>query len=180
MKTTLLTLIFTLSSIVLSFGQIACPDTVCVGDNVTYSVNNTAGSTYNWTLSPGGPLVPTINSQNLTWNVTPGAYSLTVVETNQFNCVGLPQTCIVEVVDVIADFTQIGPFCEGNSIVNLIGTPAGGVFSGPFVTGNTFNPSTPGTYNLTYTYTNAQGCIATDTITVVVNPTPNTTPINHN
>lgn len=164
-----------------NYSQIDCPDTVCVGDNVTYNVVNTAGSTYNWTLTPGGPLIPTTNFQNITWNVASGTYTLSVIETNQFNCIGLPQTCVVEVVNVSALLNPAGPFCEGDSPFQLIANPTGGVFTGQFTTTTgLFSPTTNGVYNITYTYTNAQGCVATSTITITVNPTPNTQPISHN
>lgn len=179
MKKLFLTLCFLIGLITSNFAQVSCPDTVCVGDNVTYSVVNTPGSTYNWELSPLGPLIPTVNFQNITWNFQPGTYVLTVVETNQFNCIGQPQTCVIELVDATTTLEPIGPFCEGDSVVNLIATPIGGIFSGSFINGNTFNPSTAGTYTITYTFTNQQGCVSQSIITVIVNPLPNTTPIIH-
>lgn len=182
MKRLILTLSILISSIGLYSQQLPfnCPDTVCVGQNVTYGVNNTVGSTYNWSLTPVGPLIPTTNTQNITWNYPAGNYTLQVVETNSFNCVGLPKVCNVTVVDVTASITQIGPFCSGTAPVQLTGIPAGGTFSGPNVTNGFFNPSTPGVYPITYTYTNPQGCTATATISVTVNPTPVTSPIQHN
>ena len=53
------------------------------------------------------------------------------------------------------------------------GTPSGGTYSGPGVTGTNFNPSVAGagTHTLTYTYTNPNGCSnsTSKTITVVGN-----------
>lgn len=179
MKKIFLTLSFIFGLSIINFSQISCPDTVCVGDNVTYSVINTPGSTYNWELLPLGPLIPTVNFQNITWNFLPGTYTLNVTETNQFNCVGQTQTCVIEVVDVSTTLEQIGPFCEGDESVNLVATPLGGVFSGQFINNNTFNPSTAGLYTITYTFTNQFGCVSQSTIIVIVNPLPNTTPIIH-
>lgn len=178
MKKLIFTLLFFIP--ILLFGQLPCPDTVCVGDIVTYSVVNTPGSTYNWNLLPGGPLIPTVNSQTLTWN-TAGNFTLNTQETNSAGCVGPVVSCIITVIDVVALINPIGPFCEGDAPLQLIGNPLGGTFTGPFTTpGGIFNPSTPGTYNITYTYTNANGCTDTYTITITVNPLPNTTPITHN
>jgi len=67
------------------------------------------------------------------------------------------------------------PRCDNNEAVSIVGLPAtisdlepiqlngfpaGGVFSGPGVTFNFFNPSLvlPGYYEITYTYANGDGC----------------------
>jgi hypothetical protein len=65
-------------------------------------------------------------------------------------------------------------FCINTSPVTLTGTPAGGTFSGPGVTGTTFNPATAGagTHTITYSYTNGSGCTNTATTTITVNPLP--------
>ncbi|MFN0201137.1 MAG: T9SS type A sorting domain-containing protein, partial [Bacteroidia bacterium] len=55
--------------------------------------------------------------------------------------------------------------------VPMTGTPAGGTFSGPGVTGNSFNPAQAGIggpYTIAYTYTNSEGCTATATQEVSV------------
>ena len=59
-------------------------------------------------------------------------------------------------------------YCLNDSASILTGTPAGGTFSGTGISGNTFTPSTPGTYDIIYTYTE-NSCINADTQTVIVN-----------
>jgi PKD repeat protein len=56
----------------------------------------------------------------------------------------------------------------------LIGSPAGGVWSGTDITaGGIFTPSGVGTFTVTYTYTDGNGCVASDDADVTVtNPTP--------
>lgn len=56
------------------------------------------------------------------------------------------------------------------SPVNLSASPAGGTFSGPGVILNGFNPSIvgPGQYDITYTYTDANGCTGTATESIIV------------
>lgn len=58
--------------------------------------------------------------------------------------------------------------------VALVGSPAGGTFTGPGVMGNLFYPSVAGIggpYTLTYTYVNARGCTTTATaVTSVSQP----------
>ena len=69
--------------------------------------------------------------------------------------------------------------CQNNGPVQLAGTPSGGQFSGQGVTGNVFNPANlpAGTYDITYTYTNLNGCegIAIQQVTVGTNPVADVT-----
>jgi hypothetical protein len=54
--------------------------------------------------------------------------------------------------------------------VTLTGSPAGGTWSGPGVTGNSFDPSVGvGTQTLTYSYTDTTGCSGTAGVAVTVN-----------
>jgi len=54
--------------------------------------------------------------------------------------------------------------------LNLNASPPGGTFSGPGVILNGFNPSVvgPGQYDITYTYTDANGCTGTATESIIV------------
>jgi hypothetical protein len=65
--------------------------------------------------------------------------------------------------------TSQSTVCVGNT-VNLYGTPMGGVYSGSFVSGSVFSPTTTGTYTVAYTYTNSYGCTGSDTKTITVVP----------
>ena len=74
--------------------------TVCAGSSEPYLITPpTAGSTYQWTLSGGGTLIAGATSDNITvvWGVTPGIYTITVIETLN-GCEGAP---------VIVDVTVI-------------------------------------------------------------------------
>ena len=65
--------------------------------------------------------------------------------------------------------------CENGGTLTLSGgMPAGGVYSGTGVTGSDFDPSV-GTQNITYTYTDANGCTNTAQAAVTVNSAPNVT-----
>ena len=52
----------------------------------------------------------------------------------------------------------------------MSGSPSGGIFSGPGINGNVFSPSTAGVGNhmITYTYTDNNGCSASDFLTILV------------
>ena len=65
-----------------------------------------------------------------------------------------------------------GPYYSSDAIVTLTGTPSGGTFSGPAVTGNTFDPSISGVGNhtITYSYTDVStGCSNFSNTIIVVN-----------
>ncbi len=56
-----------------------------------------------------------------------------------------------------------------NDEINLIGSPSGGIFSGNGVNGNTFTPpNSSGQYQVNYSYTDANGCSASDSILFMV------------
>ena len=67
-------------------------------------------------------------------------------------------------------------FCLSEDPINLIGSPAGGTFTGMGVVNNTIDlstlPNAFGIYNITYTFTEANGCFTQDSaqFTVMVNP----------
>lgn len=68
--------------------------------------------------------------------------------------------------------------CFNASDLNLTGgSPAGGTYSGPGVSGNQFDPSDAGTgtHTITYSYTNAQGCSNSATSSITVNASPSVT-----
>jgi hypothetical protein len=62
-------------------------------------------------------------------------------------------------------------FCGIDSPVTVNPSPAGGTLTGQGLTGNVFNPGSlpPGSYVLTYTYTNAGGCTSTFDLTMTIN-----------
>ena len=66
----------------------------------------------------------------------------------------------------------VGSYCISQTPVILSGMPAGGSFSGPGVSGNTFTPSIAGNgiWDIIYSFVNLNGCILSDTVTVIVNP----------
>ena len=58
--------------------------------------------------------------------------------------------------------------------MNLSATPAGGTFSGNYITGSTFSPANAGVgaHQVSYAYTDAYSCSNADTQTIVVNAPP--------
>ncbi|MEM9821722.1 MAG: PKD domain-containing protein, partial [Bacteroidota bacterium] len=67
--------------------------------------------------------------------------------------------------------------CINDENLNLTATPSGGTWTannGGQLNGNEFSPdnSGPGTYNFTYTYTNANGCESSAEVNITVNDLP--------
>lgn len=69
------------------------------------------------------------------------------------------------------DAGTYSPVCIDAADVPLVGSPAGGTFSGTGVTGNNFDPSA-GTQTITYDYTSGAGCSGSATVVITVNPLP--------
>lgn len=60
--------------------------------------------------------------------------------------------------------------CLADAPAALTGTPAGGMWMGPGVSGNNFDPATAGvgTHSLTYSYTDSVGCSDSDSLSITV------------
>ncbi len=97
------------------------------------------------TNDPAGPCIPVSSTRTITVN-------------------GLPSV----------NAGTYSPVCIISGPKSLSGTPAGGTFSGPGVSGNFFNPATAGTgtHTITYTYTNSNGCTNSASTSITVNPLP--------
>lgn len=163
------------------------PDTVCYQTpGSTYSVVNDPNNTYLWSVVPPGVITSGQGTSAIVvdWSAfSPGLITnaVTVMAVNQFGCDTLVALNVF-ILNVVPSFTAQAS-CLDAGCVPLSGTPAGGVFTGPGVSGNQFCPSVAGVGNhtLTYTYTEA-GCTFTTTGSgpFVVNPLPNISPISHN
>lgn len=73
-------------------------------------------------------------------------------------------------------------YCLADAAGTLSGNPPGGIWSGPGVTGNSFDPlvADTGSHNVIYTYTDSTGCANSDSLQLTVDfctgmsPLPNT------
>jgi len=139
--------------------------TVCAGTPQLNLFATPAGGTWSGPgVTPSGQFNPS----------TAGVYVLTY-------SVG-SGTCLTTdplTVTVVANPNAIAPpdqdVCVNAAVLQLNGTPAGGVWTGPVVTaGGAFDPALAGVgvFNLTYTFTNANGCSDSAPMTVTVNALP--------
>jgi len=101
-------------------------------------------------------------------------YSYTIPGTTCSNSIS--QNVTVNALPVVSIVELASEYCINALPVNLTGSPAGGTFSGPGITGNTFYPATVGAggpYTITYSYTNiTTGCSNNISQNVTVNGLP--------
>jgi hypothetical protein len=149
----------------------------CTGTAVDLFTGNQApGGSFS--ISAGGTL---IDNANGTASFTPvtGSYNVTYTYTDGNGCVNSQvQSTVVNALPIVSFSGLSSPYCEGDAIDNLTGSPVGsGVFTGTDITDNgngtaTFNPITPGSFVLTFTYTDGNGCVNHQNQTAVVNALP--------
>jgi hypothetical protein len=190
----LLTSLFVLFVSVVSYSQTFTttqPDTVCFGSTTpsTYQVPAIGGSgTYTWTVPACATLVSGqgTNQIQVNWSACPAGLitnAISVTYASAAGCPSLPVDMDVLIYQVIPTIVALGPFCESDPCVNLVGTPAGGVWSGTGVVGNQFCPDnvangSNAVSTVTYTLTNG-GCTFTTSVVVPVFGTPVLSPIQH-
>ncbi|MGZ4078137.1 MAG: PKD domain-containing protein, partial [Bacteroidia bacterium] len=153
--------------------------TVCAGLATSFTDTSTpSASITGWSWDFNGDGVADATTQNPTYTfAAAGTYPVTLVVT-----MGSCNATITQNVTVNAGsppvITPAGPFCASAAAVNLVGTPAGGTWSGTGITSpaaGTFDPATATVGNNTITYTVTAGCGGSTTATVVVNANPVTT-----
>src|SRR5690554_2731929 len=131
---------------------------VCEGESVTLTATNSVG-TVSWDngVTDGTAFTPTATE---TYTVTADNNGCTATDVVTVTVNSLPT--------VSAGTDQTA--CVDHSAFTLSGTPSGGTFSGTGVSGNSFDPETAGegTYTVTYTYADGNGCENSATITVTV------------
>ncbi len=106
-----------------------------------------------------------------------GIHSITYTFIDNNGCSAVAYEDIEVTASPVLDITSnLDNICEGDGLIELQGTPNGGIFSGTGVSDNFLDPSIlgPGNHNITYTYETLVGCIGTYTLTtdVIVNPNP--------
>jgi gliding motility-associated-like protein len=129
---------------------------VCIDASPVVLAGTPAGGTFSGTGVTGTSFNPASGTQTVTYNYT-----------DPNGCSGSGTATITVNPLPIVDAGNYNPICADAANLPLLGTPAGGTFSGTGVTANTFDPSV-NTQTVTYTYTNANGCVNTDVATITV------------
>ena len=147
--------------------SLAAQPTVCVnGSMVLLSGGTPGGGTYSGTGVTNGMFDPSVAGT--------GSHTITYDYVSPEGCTGSATSTITVTGLPMVSVSGPSRVCKNGGLEPLAGSPTGGVFSGPGVQGSDFNPSivAPGTYTVTYTYTDGSGCSNSSTTDVVVDPLP--------
>lgn len=154
---------------------------LCGTGTIPVSVALSGSGPWDITYSDGttSTTVNAITSSPYTVNATSnGTYTVSNVSMSGCSNTGTGSATVTFNTNPTVTFTQVANLCNNAAPVNLVGTPAGGNFSGSTgVSGTTFNPAglTAGSITLTYTYTDGNGCSGTANSTFTLNAAPNVT-----
>ncbi|WP_411032405.1 gliding motility-associated C-terminal domain-containing protein [Spongiimicrobium sp. 3-5] len=162
-------------------------DTVCEGDDATVTIADTEiGITYELLLG-GNPLTPEVNGEGTGADLVLTIPSDQLVTGTTTYTIGISgngcaSAMLDETVDLIVNPLPVVTFdaptdicVDANALdLNTLANPVGGTFSGPGVTGNSFDPAIAGTgaHDLTYEFTDANGCTNSITVAITVNDLP--------
>ncbi|MEO5643626.1 MAG: T9SS type A sorting domain-containing protein, partial [Bacteroidia bacterium] len=131
--------------------------TTCSGTDGSIDIDVIGGTTsYSFLWSNND------TNEDLT-NIAAGSYNVTVTDAN--GCTAITSAFVNDPgAPIVTVSLPIDTACGGTSgTITLSGeSPAGGIWSGSTVSGNTFDPSAAGVGNhyITYTFTDANGCSA--------------------
>ena len=144
---------------------IAGPQSICIGSTGnTYSVPAIANATsYTWSVSSGAVITAGAGTTSITVSYPAGSLSGNITVAGSNGCgSGNVSSPLAVTVNPLPSLTFTLPsMINFDQIVSLNATPAGGTFSGPGVSGNTFTASVAGIggpYTITYSYTDGNGC----------------------
>jgi hypothetical protein len=132
---------------------------ICQGNTVTLTASG--GSSYTW------------SDNSTASSISVGGAGTYYVIASNGSCIDTSASVTVSV-NPLPNVTlnlPIDTFCTTTATVVLGGeSPAGGTWSGPGVSGNTFNPAVAGqgSHTIVYTYTDANGCSNSASQTVYV------------
>jgi hypothetical protein len=124
--------------------------------------------------TPAGGVFSGVGVTGTTFTPTvAGNVTVTYTFTNPNGCATSANTTVVVNALPNTTLSSVTPLCTNSGALTLSnGSPAGGTYSGTGVSGNTFTPSNAGTFPLTYTYTNSNGCTSSAQTNIVVNALP--------
>jgi len=146
----------------------------CVNDSPSNITGSPAGGTFSGvgiTDASAGTFDPSIAGV--------GVFTITYTFTDVNNCTNSSDVD-VEVFGLPTVMVSGGPFCLNEMPTDLIGSPAGGTFSGDGITdasAGTFDPAIAGagTHTITYTFTDGNNCTNSNTVDVEVFALPSIT-----
>ncbi len=149
---------------------------ICEGNKLELKESGADATSWSWSFNGGSPFStdqnPTIDPVNIS---NAGTYTVTITDAN-----GCTATGSVDVTVNALPQVEAGTYpdiCTTAGAITLVGTPSSGVFSGDGVLSGIFDPviAGPGTHDITYEYTDVNGCSSMDMTTITVYQTPTLT-----
>jgi len=154
------------------------PTQACLGGAAITLTGTPAGGTFSGPGVSGNQFNP--SSANL--GFTNGTYQFTVRYSVNGPCGQASDTAVITVIGTTQPTITIPKttFCQGDPVATLSGTPAGGTFTGPGVSGNQFNPATAGagTHTITYNVNTLCGPLSRNITVTVTTGSPATVNLN--
>ena len=144
------------------------PAPVCV-DAPAFALTggNPPGGTYSGPGVAGGMFNPSVAGA--------GIFTITYTYADANGCINSDSKPITVFALPVVNLQPFASVCVNAAPFPLTGgTPPGGTYSGPGVSAGLFDPSAtgPGTFSITYTYTDANGCTNSISGPLTVNPLP--------
>lgn len=144
--------------------QSAIPAVCDNSGTVVLTGGSPAGGTYSGTGVSGGDFDPASGTQTITYTYT-----------DANGCSNSDMESITVNTAPSVSQNAIAAVCNNSGMLALTGgSPAGGTYSGTGVSGSDFDP-TAGTQTITYTFTDANGCMNDASTTITVNDAPTVT-----
>ncbi len=109
-----------------------------------------------------------------------GVYTVTITDAN--GCTNSSVTTVTSHPNPDVEIIDPGPICVSLEVLTLAAVPPGGTFSGSIIdpSGELFpNMNLPGTYAVSYTYSDNNNCESTDFENITIIPIPNAFPDNN-
>lgn len=148
-----------------------CPNTTQVyGDEVIDPL-----ASYSFSITPAVPynVISSGDQIEVIWT-TPGTYTIEIIKTIG-SCFSSSQATIT-IYPITIPLVITDAICQGNGTINLTANPIGTnpIFSGGGVSGTTFNASglAVGTYPITFTSTDINGCPMSGIGSITITPPP--------
>lgn len=134
--------------------------TFCQGSNVMLSAQTGTGLFYQWYRD--GIMISGASTYNYYANQS-GNYTCQVMHNICGSSLSNAITVTVNPLPTVSFSGLASNYSTASAPATLTGSPSGGTFSGPGISGNVFSPSVAGvgTHTISYSYTNSNGCSRT-------------------
>jgi Metallo-peptidase family M12/PKD-like domain/Secretion system C-terminal sorting domain len=138
----------------------SAPATITVNPLPTVTAGNVTGCAGSLISLSGSPAGGTFSVAN-PYSGPSTSYTYTYTNGNGCTNTSSPASITVNPLPTVSFSGLASSYAVGATPATLTGSPVGGTFSGPGISGNTFSPAVAGVggpYVILYTYTNGNGC----------------------